>query len=283
VRPNHSKFDYKQASKEIIYETVDSIPMSSIIDQDFRKILDENILDAKTDLNSNDSLLDDAISNDDSHSWISDNLSNSNASSSPNMKKRGKKLNTKAKVFHRSSWNENSSSQNIAQSASVSPLVKLYSRKHPKIFFPGKSTNSEIHSFHSSEKAIEEAKSPEIFNLIEATETDFRACSKSMYNSKAWDSPTKEFEKPVSLSNISEAYSQTYPLDQQFESGTSMPNSNLYWQQMYNQNINFNNIMDMNCFKLLNEKLVALTGLKYQRPMFEVCSEYLVVYLMFNL
>lgn len=182
---------------------------------------------------------------------------------SPDAKRSSKRLNTKAKVFHRTSGKNNSH---------IPHLTKLRSQKNPRVFYPRGSTNSEISSINDSEKVLEEVKVLEPFKLIDDSNSDYGMTSKSMkQNTNPMTSPMRDADKPMKFSVDSQVFTPSYNNSQQYENAdlSGYPQNN-YWNYMCNQNMNFNNMMGMNCLQLLNERLAALTGIKYQNPFLEV-------------
>lgn len=95
-----------------------------------------------------------------------------------------KMLNTKSKIFTRSTDKEESCTLSVC-SEKVSPLTKIFSqRKQRKVFFPKKliDTQSEKELPTDHEGTNEESKTPGEFLFYPNSEKDIRLSSKSMQN-----------------------------------------------------------------------------------------------------
>lgn len=117
--------------------------------------------------------------------------------------------------------------------------------KHPKVFFPRYSINSDLSSVNGSEQVQEIRKIPRAFRLIEDFNSDAGASINSyQLNVEGGARPVKETEKPFFFASNSEAYDGNYDNEQQYENEGYSPNE--YWDETYNQNPNFSNLIQMN-------------------------------------
>ena len=184
-----------------------------------------------------------------------------------------KMLNTKSKIFTRSTDKDESCNASVC-SEKVSPLTKLFSqRRQRKVFFPKNlvDTQSEKEPTNDHEETNEASRTPGEFGLFPNSEKDIRLSSKSLQNTQCNSSPLKETLKlRHSFANQSKVFKPTYVQDSGDFNREAAYNPNMQWQQMFTPEMAFNNILGMNCFQILNEKLNSFVGGKFQRPYYDV-------------
>lgn len=96
-----------------------------------------------------------------------------------------------------------------------------------------------------------------------------------MQNTHCENSPIKEEIKlKQRFSNKSKEFTPTYLRNIPAGQPKDPQQLSMNWQQMFGADTNINNMLEMSCFQLLNEKLAAYTSGRFQKHSYNVSLSY---------